>query len=108
MRSLSLSTRAPYSCSIWSSRIVTCVSAPLRSRIVERSSSFSLGRVIAARGALRTSTAEVRPAITWLFVVANVPFSGEPYMSNAAQAANSTKPVRSKSDFKPRAFAFSA
>ena len=34
--------------------------------------------VIASRSALRTSAAEERPAIPWLFVVGNVQFSGEP------------------------------
>ena len=43
-----------------------------------RSSWRALWPVIASRSALRTSAAEERPAIAWLFVVGNVQFSGEP------------------------------
>src|SRR4029077_12380519 len=107
-RSLSLSKRAPYSCSIWSSRTVSCVSAALRSRIADRSSPRPLWPVIAPRSALRTSAAEERPAIAWLFVVGNVQFRGEPQIADTPKMGRDIKPVPRKSGLRRRDFALSA
>ena len=79
----------------------------LRSRIADRSSPRPLWPVIAPRSALRTSAAEERPAIAWLFVVGNVQFRGEPQIADTPKIVSNIKPVPRKSGLRRRDFSFS-